>query len=75
MVENGVETLDARNRNMAFLSELQRGSQVGFDLHGAFGLEVEPHGAVIFLWQYHSLQGRFPEIRGKYALLRFGKRE
>jgi hypothetical protein len=74
-MENGVETLNARNRNTRFLGELQWRAQVSFNLHGTLGLEVEPHGAVILLWLQHLLESCFPKVGWENAILRFGKRK
>jgi hypothetical protein len=75
VVENSVETLYARDGNIALLGELQRRSEVSLNFHWTFRLKVEPHSAIVLLRLYHSLKGCFPEVSRKYALLRFRERE
>lgn len=73
VVKGSVECLDTRNGKLDLESELQRGSEVGLNLHGTLSLEVHPHGAVGFLWLGHLANSGFLEIGGECAALSTGE--
>lgn len=74
-MEDGVQTFNAWNRDIASMSEFQRRSEICLNLHWTLGFKVEPHGAVILLWLDHLLKCRFAEVVRENTLLSFGKSE
>jgi hypothetical protein len=73
MMKDSVQTFNSWDRDIAFLSHLQWSSEISFNLHGSLGFKVEPHSTVVLLWEQHFLQGRFPIVGWKIAVLCFGK--